>query len=162
MRHPHSLPFVLAATLTLLPAVAVPTLAADPTAAEYEKFGSDVANVISSMKEVAKGDREQADLRGLEFLLRDYNAAVAAKNWRQADQIKGKMRVYLTRGRAVAADAEKRKADQARADAERRHREEMRQKERQQREATLKQQRLIEQLWLYQLRNGYPVSPYWQ
>jgi hypothetical protein len=156
---------LLRLTLALvLPFVGAALASAEPpNPADYQNFGREVAQVVSNMKEVAKGSREQADLRGLEFLLRDYNAAVAAKNWRQADRVKAKMRVYLVRGRAVAADAKKRKADQARADAERRHREQMRQKERQHREAMLKQQRLLEQLWLNQLQNGgYQSGPYWQ
>jgi hypothetical protein len=132
-----------AAFLVLPLAVTGGAFAASPDVAEYKDFGREVAQVVSAMKEVAASDREQSDLRAIEFLLRDYNQAVAAKNWREADLAKERMRVSLIRGGAVAAEAGKRKADQARADTERRHREVMQQRERQHREAMEKQQELI-------------------
>ena len=153
MQHQNFLCLTLAASLVLLVAVTGGAFAASPTVAEYKDFGREVAQVISKMKEVAENDRERSDLRTIEFLLRDYNQAVAARTWGKADLVKKRMYVSLTRGSAVAAEAGKRKADRKRAVSERRHRQVMRQKERHHRETMQKQQELINRLRINQNRH---------
>lgn len=124
----------------------------DPS--EYREFGQHVSGIIGKMKEVATG-REKDDLKVLEFRLREYNQAVSKRDWDKADSIRSSLGVQLERGGAVAADANRRKADQARAEADRRHREEMRQRERQHQEAMARQWAIENQL---RLRNGLPTT----
>jgi hypothetical protein len=113
---------------------------------DYKEYGREVAQVISKMKTVAETPRERNDLRALEFLLRDYNKHVSQKNWRQADLVRDKMSVPLSRGGVVASNANKRLQDRERAEANRRHQEAMRQRERQHQEAMRKQDAILNQM----------------
>lgn len=122
---------------------------ADPD--DYKDFGREVKQTISKMKEVAVGNKEKSDMRALEFLLRDYNEAVKAKDWKRADYAKERMNVSLVRGGEVASDAGRRKAEWARADAERRHQEELQQQERQHREEMSKLEQIRQQQWQLEL-----------
>lgn len=157
MRYRNCFYLVFAVLFTLFPVMTDPILAAPLNVDEYKSFSREVEQIILKMKEVAAGAREQSDLRTLEFLLREYNQAVAARNWRKADIIRKRMRVSLIRGGAVASDADRRKADSARADTERRHREVMRQRERQHRESIRQKERQHREL-IDQLR-GNQASP---
>lgn len=118
--------------------------------ARYEQYGREVAQIVQKMNGVTVGRTEKDDLRALAYLLRGYNGAVAARNWRQADSIAERMHVYLSRGSAVAADAERRKAAWARAEAEQRHRQEMEQRERHHQEQMRLEREQQQQQWQQQ------------
>ena len=144
----------------LLSLITVLALAASAAAADtksYMDFGDQVTKTVKEMRTVGT-EREQSDARALEFVLREYNQALAVGNWAKADIARRKMGVYLVRGNAVAMDAGRRKAElqqrnfqQAEAAKERRHRETMRQQERQRKE---RQQQHQETLWWMQYLTG--------
>jgi hypothetical protein len=102
--------------------------------AEYREFEKNIEKMISTGREAAANQREQSDLRTLEWLLREFKKQVAAGDSKGADQTMDRMNVALQRSRKVVADAPRRKAERERAEAERRHREEMNQRRQHHRE----------------------------
>ena len=96
---------------------------------DYDDFRQSVEKVIADATTAAASDAERADIRTLQFLLRELNQQISAGDWKRAADVKNRMQVALTRSRAVAADGPRRKAEQDRIDAERAQRERQRQDE---------------------------------
>lgn len=114
----------------------------------YQEYGKYVAKTVQRMRGVTQNITEASDLKALEFLLREYDEAVADRNWAKARSTGTNMKIYLDRGGKVAAQADVRKEARLRAEQERRHQEELKQKERHHQEQ-LRQGRLLEQRLRY-------------
>jgi hypothetical protein len=119
---------------------------------EYEEFQRKIEGIIQAGGQVTDSDLERSDIHALQFLLHDLNKAVAAGDWKDAEEIRNKMSVSLQRGQSVAADAPRRLTERQRADEERRHNEEMRQRERQHEEEMSKQQEILNEIRLRRLQ----------
>ncbi|MCO6047984.1 hypothetical protein NG895_29125 [Aeoliella sp. ICT_H6.2] len=131
----------------------------EPTIAErYQAVGDKVRHVIKEMKGVTQNRTERDDMRALEHLLREYDRAVHAHDWKKAYSIGKNMRVYMSRAKVVAGESTMRKEARARADAERRHQEEMAQRERHHEEQMFMEGRHNDHVKIYLWRK-YGIAP---
>lgn len=103
----------------------------DPAEA-YEYFYKSAEKIVKTGRQVAEGQKEQTDIRVLQFYLTRLRRAIDAGDWKQAAEIRDRVKGLpsFQRSNIVAADAKRRLTVRQRADEERRHREEMKQRER--------------------------------
>lgn len=95
-----------------------------------KEYAERIEKIIKEAHEVAVTDQEKADLRILEWNLKEFKKFAAKKDFKSAAYVKKRMQASLPRSTSVATDAPRRKAEWERAERERQHREIVRQNER--------------------------------